>query len=70
VNPRYFTVASDEGRAVYLTGSHIWNNLHDGMGRGGDVHLDRSLKANHPRALSQMATGSGKTFAAANICEP
>jgi hypothetical protein len=33
-NPRYFTVASDEQKAVYLTGSHIWNNLHDGMGPG------------------------------------
>jgi hypothetical protein len=35
-NPRYFTVRSGdgEGRAVYLTGSHIWNNLHDGMGAG------------------------------------
>jgi hypothetical protein len=33
-NPRYFTVASDPRRAVYLTGSHIWNNLHDGMGPG------------------------------------
>jgi hypothetical protein len=36
-NPRYFTAASgDPGdqRAVYLTGSHIWNNLHDGMGPG------------------------------------
>ncbi|HEX4816751.1 MAG TPA: hypothetical protein VFV66_28760 [Nonomuraea sp.] len=32
-NPRYFTVRSD-GRAVYLTGSHIWNNFHDGMGPG------------------------------------
>jgi hypothetical protein len=34
-NPRYFAVAS-ANRAnqpiVYLTGSHIWNNLHDGMG--------------------------------------
>lgn len=30
-NPRYFTAG---GRAVYLTGSHIWNNLHDGMGQG------------------------------------
>ena len=39
VNPRYFTVASgdaDEQRAVYLTGSHIWNNFHDGMGPGSD----------------------------------
>jgi len=36
-NPRYFTVAPGHrgaGRAVYLTGSHIWNNLHDGMGPG------------------------------------
>ncbi|MEW9552488.1 hypothetical protein [Nonomuraea sp. NPDC050783] len=32
-NPRYFTVRSS-GRAVYLTGSHIWNNFHDGMGPG------------------------------------
>src|SRR5512147_2722273 len=34
-SPRYFTVASDaEQRAVYLTGSHIWNNFRDGMGPG------------------------------------
>ena len=35
-NPRYFAVASGDaaGRAVYLVGSHIWNNLHDGMGPG------------------------------------
>jgi hypothetical protein len=36
-NPRYFTVASGDAagrRAVYLTGSHIWNNLHDGLGPG------------------------------------
>src|SRR5690606_30669740 len=32
-------------------------------------NLERSLKDNHQRALIQMATGSGKTFAAANICE-
>jgi hypothetical protein len=38
-NSRYFTVASSsdtEQRAVYLTGSHIWNNFHDGMGPGSD----------------------------------
>jgi hypothetical protein len=37
-NPRYFTVASgdDAGRAVYLAGSHIWNNFHDGMGPGAE----------------------------------
>lgn len=38
-NPRYFAVrARDgaEGRAVYLTGAHIWHNFHDGMGPGRD----------------------------------
>jgi hypothetical protein len=36
-NPRYFAVAADspvEQKAVYLTGSHIWNNFHDGLGPG------------------------------------
>jgi hypothetical protein len=36
-NPRYFTVASDasfDRKVVYLTGSHIWNNFHDGLGPG------------------------------------
>jgi hypothetical protein len=33
-NPRYFTAAYGTGEAVYLTGSHIWNNFHDGMGPG------------------------------------
>jgi len=37
INPRYFTVASEPDRkAIYLTGSHIWNNFHDGMGPGAD----------------------------------
>ena len=39
LNPRYFTVASGdtaEQRAIYLTGSHIWNNFHDGMGPGAE----------------------------------
>ena len=38
-NPRYFTVRSEDGseqQAIYLTGSHIWNNFHDGMGPGGE----------------------------------
>jgi hypothetical protein len=35
-NPRYFTAAAGDAarQAVYLTGSHIWSNLHDGMGPG------------------------------------
>lgn len=38
-NPRYFAVRSDRAggeHAVYLTGSHIWNNFHDGMGPGAE----------------------------------
>jgi hypothetical protein len=38
-NPRYFTIgsANDAGeRVVYLTGSHIWNNFHDGLGPGAE----------------------------------
>jgi Family of unknown function (DUF6298) len=37
VNPRYFTLASGDAAdqpVVYLTGSHIWNNFHDGFGPG------------------------------------
>ncbi|QBD75500.1 hypothetical protein EPA93_05570 [Ktedonosporobacter rubrisoli] len=36
-NPRYFSVATDspiDQKPVYLTGSHIWNNLQDGLGPG------------------------------------
>ena len=36
-NTRYFTIESSnaaDSRVVYLTGSHIWNNFHDGMGPG------------------------------------
>src|SRR5215208_7071737 len=38
-NPRYFAVASADAadrRAVYLTGSHVNNNFHDGSGPGAD----------------------------------
>ena len=36
-NPRSFATASGnvaDRPVVYLTGSHIWNNFHDGMGPG------------------------------------
>jgi hypothetical protein len=60
-NPRYFTTTSDEPdtrRAVFLTGSHIWNNLHDGMGPGSacgprpepfdyDGYLDLLIERGH-----------------------
>jgi hypothetical protein len=38
-NPRYFTVAAGDvtdRRAVYLTGSHVNNNFHDGSGPGAE----------------------------------
>ncbi len=36
-NPRYFIAVSDpDQKAIYLTGSHIWNNFQDGMGPGPD----------------------------------
>ena len=38
-NPRYFTFAASDAagrRAVYLTGSHVNNNFHDGSGPGAD----------------------------------
>src|SRR5215204_4034092 len=38
-NSRYFTVAASDvahRRAVYLTGSHVNNNFHDGSGPGAD----------------------------------
>ena len=34
-NPRFFIAKSDpHERAVYLAGSHIWHNFHDGLGPG------------------------------------
>jgi hypothetical protein len=42
-NPRYFAAKGDPHRAVYLTGSHIWNNFHDGMGRGGECSASPEL---------------------------
>jgi type I restriction enzyme R subunit len=45
----------DEGRLWTVQASAIRN-------------LEESFKRNAPRALIQMATGSGKTFAAVNVC--
>ena len=37
-NPRYFETQGADGQAriVYLTGAHVNNNFHDGMGIGAD----------------------------------
>jgi hypothetical protein len=39
INPRYFATKDKDGteHAVYLTGSHIWNNFQDGLGTGRDT---------------------------------
>ena len=39
-NPRYFTTADAQGKAVYLTGCHVNNNLQDGSGSGRDCPED------------------------------
>lgn len=49
-NPRYFTDGT--GKAIYLTGSHTWNNFQDDRGRGKEqfnytVFLDLLHKHGH-----------------------
>jgi hypothetical protein len=51
-NPRYFTITSDERKAVYLTGSHVWNNLHDGMGTTSSCCGAGSSSAPRPPAAT------------------
>jgi type I restriction enzyme R subunit len=46
-----------------LNTGNLWNVQVDSIN-----NLERSLALNKPRALIQMATGSGKTFTAVNFC--
>ncbi|HUP79278.1 MAG TPA: DEAD/DEAH box helicase family protein [Pirellula sp.] len=46
-----------------LNTGHLWKVQIDSI-----QNLEESLAANRPRALIQMATGSGKTFTAVNFC--
>ena len=39
-NPRYFAAAAAPDEVIYLTGSHVNNNLHDGLGMGPDCPED------------------------------
>lgn len=61
-NPRYFTVASGNAvdrKVVYLTGSHIWNNLHDGLGPGTDCAATPEQNAYpRPTPISSRTTGT------------
>jgi hypothetical protein len=61
-NPRYFAVASDDatGRSVYLTGSHIWNNFHDGLGPGAEC--SDAPEANDFGAYLAFLTAHGHNF--------
>ena len=43
--------------------SHLWPAQAEAI-----ENLEQSFRQNLPRALIQMATGSGKTFTAANVC--
>ena len=57
-NPRYFTV--DDQEAVYLTGSHIWNNFHDGLGPGGTCA--EQPEQNDYQAYLKFLTDHGHNF--------
>ena len=60
-NPRYFTAgAPGARRAVYLTGSHIWNNFHDGLGPGPEP-ADEPERNDYQAYLSFLA-GHGHNF--------
>jgi hypothetical protein len=61
-NPRYFAIASGDadGEAVYLTGSHIWNSFHDGLGPGGSCA--EQPERNDYRAYLDFLTDHGHNF--------
>ena len=46
-----------------VTDEHLWRVQTEAI-----QNLEKSLAANRPRALIQMATGSGKTFTACSFC--
>jgi Family of unknown function (DUF6298) len=63
INPRYFTVAASDvahRRAVYLTGSHVNNNFHDGSGPGADCA--EVPEPNDFRAYLQFLKERGHNF--------
>jgi Family of unknown function (DUF6298) len=62
-NPRYFTVAASDAtdrRAVYLTGSHVNNNFHDGSGPGADCA--ETPEPNHYRGYLEFLEERGHNF--------
>jgi hypothetical protein len=62
-NPRYFAVASGDTAdqsVVYLTGSHIWNNFHDGLGPGREC--SEGPERNDYAAYLHFLKGHGHNF--------
>ena len=62
-NPRYFAVAAGkpaDQQAIYLTGSHIWNSLHDGVGAG--TSCADMPEQNDYRAYLDFLTNHGHNF--------
>jgi hypothetical protein len=51
-NPRYFAV--DSGKAVYLTGSHTWNNLQDSGAKLFDYTAYLDMIASHKHNFMRM----------------
>jgi hypothetical protein len=63
VNPRYFVTGSGDGahgQVVYLTGSHVNNNFHDGMGSGLDCGTEP--ERTDYRAYLTFLTDRGHNF--------
>jgi len=61
--PRYFAVASGEAfeqKLVYLTGSHMWNNFHDGLGPG--TNCAETPEQNDYRAYLDFLKAHGHNF--------
>jgi hypothetical protein len=65
-NPHYFTAAGD-GQALYLTGSHIWHNLQDGIRPGHDCSdSPRSMDFGEYLDLLEPPQGDQATGSRAN----
>lgn len=62
-NPRYFSVGPNDREAIYLTGSHVWNNLHDGMGPGGGCADARGGGLQYTSSASATLSFSGDHIA-------
>jgi len=57
-NPRYFAAPAAAGgpeKLIYLTGSHVNNNLHDGLGPGRECPDDRSGSTSTPTSGSSRS---------------